>query len=90
MLDGIPLKITRTSSVFVPRGMKHGPLTWKRFSKPHLEMAVRAGRDREIPHTHEFDEVIGFAGTNRNYPWELGGELEFLMGGSGTPSPRPV
>lgn len=37
--------------------------------------------DIEIPHTHDFDEVIGFGGTNRNYPRELGGELEFLMGG---------
>ena len=35
----------------------------------------------EIPHTHDFDEVIGFAGTNRNYPRELGGEIEFLIGG---------
>ena len=37
--------------------------------------------DIEIPHSHDFDEVIGFAGTNRNYPRELGGEIEFLMGG---------
>jgi hypothetical protein len=35
----------------------------------------------EIPHQHEFDEVIGFVGTNRNYPRELGGEIEVLMGG---------
>jgi hypothetical protein len=35
----------------------------------------------EIPHSHDFDEVIGFGGTNRNYPRELGGEIEFLMGG---------
>ncbi|MBN2040100.1 MAG: hypothetical protein JW864_08675 [Spirochaetes bacterium] len=35
----------------------------------------------EIPHSHDFDEVIGFAGTNRNYPRELCGEIEFLMGG---------
>ena len=35
----------------------------------------------EIPHTHDFDEVIGFAGTNRNYPRDLCGEIEFLMGG---------
>jgi hypothetical protein len=35
----------------------------------------------EIPHTHEFDEVIGFGGTNRNYPRDLGGEIEFHMGG---------
>jgi hypothetical protein len=37
--------------------------------------------DIEIPHSHDFDEVIGFAGTNRNYPRDLGGEIEFLMGG---------
>jgi hypothetical protein len=35
----------------------------------------------EIPHSHDFDEVIGFAGTNRNYPRELGGEIEFHIGG---------
>ncbi len=37
--------------------------------------------DIEIAHSHDFDEVIGFGGTNRNYPRELGGEIEFLMGG---------
>jgi hypothetical protein len=34
----------------------------------------------EIAHSHEFDEVIGFGGTNRNYPRDLGGEIEFLIG----------
>jgi len=43
MLDGRPLIIDKTSSVFVPRGMKHGPLTWKRFTKPHLEMTIMVG-----------------------------------------------
>ena len=35
----------------------------------------------EVPHSHDFDEVIGFGGTNRNYPRDLGGEIEFHMGG---------
>jgi hypothetical protein len=35
----------------------------------------------EIPHSHDFDEIIGFAGTNRNYPRDLCGEIEFHMGG---------
>ncbi len=35
----------------------------------------------EIPHSHDFDEVIGFGGTNRNYPRDLGGEIEFNIGG---------
>jgi hypothetical protein len=37
--------------------------------------------DIELEHEHAFDEIIGFAGTNRNYPRELGGEIEFNMGG---------
>jgi hypothetical protein len=43
LLDGQPLTINKTSSVFVPKGMKHGPLTWKSFTKPHLEMTIMIG-----------------------------------------------
>jgi hypothetical protein len=35
----------------------------------------------ERPHSHDFDEIIGFAGSNRNHPRDLGGEIEFWMGG---------
>jgi hypothetical protein len=35
----------------------------------------------EMPHSHDFDEIICFAGSNRNYPRELGGEIDFHMGG---------
>jgi hypothetical protein len=35
----------------------------------------------ETPHTHDFDEIIGFAGSNRNHPRDLGGEIEFWMDG---------
>ena len=34
----------------------------------------------EIEHKHDFDEIIGFAGSNRNYPRELCGEIEFSYG----------
>ena len=43
VVDGKPLTIEKTSSVFVPKGVKHGPLTWKRFDKPHLEMTIMIG-----------------------------------------------
>jgi hypothetical protein len=43
VVDGQPLLISKTSSVFVPKGVKHGPLTWKRFTKPHLEMTIMIG-----------------------------------------------
>jgi len=35
----------------------------------------------ELEHKHDFDEIIGFVGSNRNYPRELGGEIEFHMEG---------
>jgi hypothetical protein len=34
----------------------------------------------EIAHTHDFDEVLGFIGTVRNDPFDLGGEIEFWLG----------
>jgi hypothetical protein len=42
-VGGQPLKVDKTSAVYVPRGIKHGPLTWKKYSSPHLEMAIMPG-----------------------------------------------
>lgn len=33
----------------------------------------------EIPHTHNFDEVIGFVGTSENDPYDLGGEITIWL-----------
>jgi hypothetical protein len=38
-----PLKIDKTAVIFVPKGMSHGPLIWKKYSAPHLEMAIVPG-----------------------------------------------
>ncbi len=43
MVGGQPLKINKTSAVYVPKGVKHGPLTWKKYSKPHLELTIMIG-----------------------------------------------
>jgi hypothetical protein len=43
MVDGQPLKIDKTSAVYVPRGVKHGPLTWKSYTRPHLEFTIMIG-----------------------------------------------
>jgi hypothetical protein len=43
MVDGQPLIINKTSAVYVPKGIKHGPLTWKKYSKPHLEFTIMIG-----------------------------------------------
>jgi hypothetical protein len=43
VMEGQPLVFNKTSAVFVPAGVKHGPLTWRKFSRPHLEMAIMIG-----------------------------------------------
>ena len=43
MMDGEPITINSTSAIFVPKGVKHGPLTWKKFEKPHLELTIMIG-----------------------------------------------
>ncbi|MCJ7605279.1 MAG: cupin domain-containing protein [Dehalococcoidales bacterium] len=35
----------------------------------------------EAPHTHDFDEIIGFIGTDKSQPRSLNGEIEFWLGG---------
>jgi hypothetical protein len=37
------LKITRTSALLIPKGVPHGPLTWKKVEKPHIQMVVMPG-----------------------------------------------
>jgi hypothetical protein len=51
VLDGEKLVIDKTSALFVPKGVPHGPLTWKRVDRPHLEMAIVLG-------TGELDEAL--------------------------------
>lgn len=42
-MEGEPLVINKTSALYVPRGMKHGPIIWKKFSRPHLQMSIVLG-----------------------------------------------
>jgi hypothetical protein len=42
-VEGEPLIFDTTTALFVPRGIKHGPLVWRRVTKPHLEVAIVLG-----------------------------------------------
>jgi hypothetical protein len=42
-LGGQSLKLDKTALIYVPKGISHGPLIWKRYSAPHLEMAMIPG-----------------------------------------------
>ncbi len=163
-VSGQPLLFDTTTALFVPKGVKHGPLTWKKFKKPHIELAMMLGagsieegwsrsgistpqeelsqktgdidyekylvrrpvrevgvgavgslKGRQVPsmtymsnalvpgcntyiefswiwdmpepnphiheHSHEYDEIVLHIGSDPNNPEDLGGELEYVVGG---------
>ena len=43
VVGGEPLVFDKTTALFVPKGVKHGPVTWKKFRRPHIEMAIVLG-----------------------------------------------
>jgi hypothetical protein len=42
-VGGQPLTFSTTSSIYIPKGVRHGPVVWKKFSRPHLEISVILG-----------------------------------------------
>jgi hypothetical protein len=42
-VGGEPLIIDKTSALFVPKGVKHGPLIWRSVDRPHIQMAIILG-----------------------------------------------
>ena len=37
------LVFTTSTALFAPKGVKHCPVTWKKWTKPHIEMAITLG-----------------------------------------------
>jgi len=42
-VEGQAIVLNQTSAIYVPAGKKHGPLIWKKYHFPHLEMAIMPG-----------------------------------------------
>ena len=42
-IGGQPITFNTTTSAFIPRGVPHGPLTWKKFARPHVQMVIMLG-----------------------------------------------
>jgi hypothetical protein len=42
-IGGQPITFNTTTGIFIPKGVPHGPLTWKKFKFPHIEMALMLG-----------------------------------------------
>ncbi len=42
-MGGELFTVSRSNAAFIPKGLRHGPLTWKKVRKPHIEMAIMLG-----------------------------------------------
>ncbi len=42
-IGGQPVTFDTTTGVYIPAGVPHGPLTWKKFERPHVEMTMMLG-----------------------------------------------
>jgi hypothetical protein len=42
-IGGQPITFNTTTGIYIPAGTPHGPLTWKKFEFPHIEMAFMLG-----------------------------------------------
>ena len=42
-LGGQRITFNTTSAIYVPAGVRHGPLTWKAFDFPHVQMSLSLG-----------------------------------------------
>jgi hypothetical protein len=42
-VGGQTLTFDTTTALYIPKGVKHGPITWKKFTKPHIQMSLILG-----------------------------------------------
>jgi quercetin dioxygenase-like cupin family protein len=42
-VDGQPITFNTTTGFYFPKGTPHGPVTWKKFHAPHIQMAMMLG-----------------------------------------------
>jgi quercetin dioxygenase-like cupin family protein len=42
-VGGQPITFNTSTTFFIPRGTPHGPVIWKKFQFPHLQMAIMCG-----------------------------------------------
>ena len=42
-IGGQPITFNTTTGIYIPKGVPHGPLSWKEFRFPHMEMAMMLG-----------------------------------------------
>ena len=42
-VGGQPITFNTTTAFYIPKGTRHGPVIWKKFQSPHIQMAMMLG-----------------------------------------------
>ena len=42
-VGGQPITFNTTTAFYIPKGTRHGPVIWKKFERPHIQMAMMLG-----------------------------------------------
>lgn len=50
-LGGQPIVFNTTTSIFIPAGTPHGPITWQEYQRPHVQIAIAFGSGNPAPGT---------------------------------------
>jgi hypothetical protein len=60
-IGGQPVTFNSNTGIFIPKGLPHGPLTWNKFTRPHIQMSVifGTGRTGEIYGESRTDKAAG-------------------------------
>jgi hypothetical protein len=72
-LGGQPIVFNTTTSVFIPKGTVYGPLTWKEFHHPHVQLSMVLGTgDPRVGHGKKDIGKPGetVAGKTANFDYE--------------------
>jgi hypothetical protein len=46
-IGGQSFEFSKSTAIYIPRGLRHGPVIWKKFARPHIEMTFLNGDDSE-------------------------------------------
>jgi hypothetical protein len=70
-LGGQPIVFNTTTSVFIPKGTPYGPLTWKEFHRPHIQLSMALGTgDPYAGSTRNIESKNDAPAKTRNFDYE--------------------
>jgi hypothetical protein len=58
LIGGQPIRFNTTTSLFIPKGVPHGPLKWTQFEQPHIQMSLLIGAGEREEATRQVEQAL--------------------------------